>query len=186
MNESNPSRREFLLATGAGAALWLGGDPESWGEAGRAAPKAETGRQVAYQVFSPEEAEDVDAISAQIVPGDSQLPGASEARAVVFIDRALATFQANRKDAFLEGLADLNRRAGGRFARLSDERQRAILREIDGDSFFGMVYFGVLTGTFAHPNWGGNHEEAGWRILGFESRRSWQPPFGEYDAEVSR
>ncbi len=31
-----------------------------------------------------------------------------------------------------------------------------------------------------------NFEGAGYKILGFEPRFVWQPPFGDYDAEVNR
>ena len=42
----------------------------------------------------------------------------------------------------------------------------------------------TLCGMFALPSWGGNRDEAGWKLLGFEDRHAWQPPFGFYDAEA--
>jgi gluconate 2-dehydrogenase gamma chain len=137
---------------------------------------------VQFQALTPEQAEDLDAVAAQIIPTDD-LPGAREARAVVFIDRALATFQSEEKPAMLEGLADLNRRARGRFSGVSETRQRELLQEIEDGEFFAQVRLGVVVGTFAHPSWGGNVDGAGWRILGFEPRYFWRPPFGAYDAE---
>ena len=50
-------------------------------------------------------------------------------------------------------------------------------------SNFWIVPLGVLIGMFAHPDHGGNYDGAGWKLLGFEPRYVWQPPFGEYDAE---
>lgn len=182
MNDYNPSRREFMAATGALAAVWMGTDPAAFAAALRDARDAARGGLVQFQALTPEQAEDLDAIAAQIIPTDD-LPGAREAGAVVFIDRALATFQSGQKSAMLEGLADLNRRAGGRFSAVSENRQRELLQEIEDTPFFRQVRFGVVTGTFAHPSWGGNADGAGWRILGFEPRYLWRPPFGAYDAE---
>jgi hypothetical protein len=33
------------------------------------------------------------------------------------------------------------------------------------------------------PKYGGNHDKAGWKLLGFEDRHVWQPPFGYYDKD---
>ena len=140
-------------------------------------------------MLTAEQAADLDAIAAQIIPSDDDLPGALEARSVVFIDRALGTFMANQKDLLLEGLDDLNSTvserwpADARFAALTEEQQHELLTEIEDEPFFRAVRFGVLTGMFAHPDWGGNYEGAGWKLLGFEPRYVWRPPFGYYDAE---
>ena len=192
MTDSTTSRREFLAATGALAAGWLGTDPRAFMQAMAAARTVEQGEPVRYDVLTLDQAADLEAITAQIIPTDDDLPGAKEARAVVFIDRALATFQAGQKESLIEGLDDLNGRAAvrwpgaGRFAELSPSRQHELLVEIEKTPFFQQVRFGTLVGTFAHPQWGGNYEGAGYKILGFEPRFVWQPPFGEYDAEVNR
>jgi hypothetical protein len=44
-----------------------------------------------------------------------------------------------------------------------------------------MIRFLTIAGTFANPSWGGNRDKIGWRLLGFEDRFVWQPPFGDYD-----
>ncbi len=189
MTEPYASRREFLAATGTMAGLWLGTDPDAFFSALEASRAASRGEQVVYEVLTAAQAADLDAIAAQIIPSDDDLPGAREARAVVFIDRALSGFMAGQKDFLLEGLDDLNGTvterwpASGRFAGLTEEQQHGLLTEIEDEPFFGAVRFGVLTGMFAHPDWGGNYEGAGWKLLGFEPRFAWQPPFGEYDAE---
>ncbi len=189
MTDSTTSRREFLAASGALAAGWLGTDPHAFMQAMAAARAAEQGEPVRYDVLTTDQAADIEAIAAQIIPTDDDLPGAKEARAVVFIDRALATFQAGQKDALLDGLGDLNQKVAqrwpgtARIAELSSDRQLEILREIQDTPFFGQVRIGVITGTFAHPQWGGNYEGAGWKIIGFEPRFVWRPPFGAYDAE---
>ncbi|MFQ5704604.1 MAG: gluconate 2-dehydrogenase subunit 3 family protein [Gemmatimonadales bacterium] len=189
MADLTASRREFLAAGGAIAAGWLGTDPHAFIQAVAAARAAERGNPVTYDVLTPAQAADLEAIAQQIVPSDDQLPGAREAHAVVFIDRALGSFQASQKDALLEGLVDLNTKVAqrwpgtARFAQLSSDRQHALLEEIEDTPFFAQVRRGVITGTFAHPQWGGNYEGAGWKILGFEPRFVWRPPFGAYDAE---
>ena len=171
-----------MAASGALVTAWMGTDPAAFAAALRDARDAARDGQVQFQALTAEQAEDLDAIAAQLIPTDD-LPGAREAKAVVFIDRALATFQSEQKSGMLEGLADLNRRAGGRFSAVSENRQRDLLREIEDTPFFEQVRTAVITGTFAHPAWGGNADGAGWQILGFEPRFLWRPPFGAYDAE---
>ena len=39
----------------------------------------------------------------------------------------------------------------------------------------------TMTGMFAHPEHGGNFGKIGWRLIGYEDRYSWAPPFGYYD-----
>ena len=189
MNVPSSTRREFLASTGGLAAGWLGVDPEAFLRALEAQRAAARGEQVAYEVLTAEQAADLDAIAAQIIPSDDELPGAREARVIVFIDRALGDYMAGQAEAVFDGLDELNRRVSERwgterFSLLSDARQLELLQEIEDGAFFQQVRTGVLTGLFAHPDYGGNHEGAGWRLLGFEPRYVWRPPFGEYDAEV--
>lgn len=190
MTRVDPSRREFLAVSGAAAAVWLGTDPAAFRRALAAARAAVAGQAIRYDVLSDEQAADLDAIASQIIPTDDELPGAHEARVVVFIDRALGSFAAGQHTPVFEGLDDLNRRAGerwpgaGRFATLTPERRQELLREIAETPFFGRVRFAVIVGMFAHPSWGGNYDGAGWRVLDFEPRFVWSPPFGAYDAEA--
>lgn len=191
---TGPTRREFLASTGAlaaggaFAADWLGTDPEALFRALETRRAAARGEQVPFKLLSAEQAADFDAIAAQILPSDGDLPGAREARVTVFIDRALGDYMTGEAEAILGGLDDLNRRVAARwgrerFSQLSDERQIELLREIENGAFFQQVRVAVLVGMFAHPDHGGNGNEAGWRLLGFEPRYVWRPPFGEYDAE---
>ena len=182
-------RREFLAATGAFAAGWLGTDRKALFTALEAQRAAARGDQVPWEVLTAEQAADLDAIAAQIIPSDGDSPGAREARVVTFIDRALGDYMAAEAEALLDGLEDLNRRVaaregGARFSELSDERQIELLEEIQDGAFFQQVRVAVLVGMFAHPDHGGNYDQAGWKLLGFEPRYVWRPPFGDYDAEV--
>ena len=182
------TRREFLASTGAFAAGWLGTDREALFRALASQRAAARGEQVPYEVLTAEQATDLDAIAAQIIPSDEGLPGAREARVIVFIDRALGGYMSGQAEALLDDLGDLNRRVAERwgterFSQLSDERQIELLQEIENGAFFLQVREAVLIGMFAHPDYGGNDDGVGWRLLGFEPRYVWRPPFGEYDAE---
>jgi gluconate 2-dehydrogenase gamma chain len=182
------SRRAFLAASGSAfASAWLAADPDQLRASLAHAARA-IGRPDAWEFFTPEQAADVDAIVAQIIPSDD-LPGAREAGAVYFFDHALATWAGDQREAFSRGLDDLNRQTHGRsrgarrFAALSSEQQIELLHAVEHMPFFQMIRFATIAGTFANPSWGGNRDKAGWRILGFEDRFVWQPPFGDYDAD---
>ena len=105
MNERNGTRRSFLFALGGlSTSAWLAA---SWNEIAAAADHAmhvATTAPATFGFFNPGDAADVDAITAQILPSGPS-PGAREAHAVYFIDRALATFFADRAPAFRSGLA---------------------------------------------------------------------------------
>jgi gluconate 2-dehydrogenase gamma chain len=184
-------RRAFLGASCAAlASAWLAADPATLrASLAHAARDRERAARDAFQVFTPAQAGDVDAMAAQIIPTDD-LPGAREAGAVYFIDHSLATWAAEQRQPFTRGLADLNREVRRRwpeverFASLSSERQVELLSAVESTPFFQMVRFLTIAGTFANASWGGNRDKAGWRILGFEDRFMWEPPFGDYDAEA--
>jgi hypothetical protein len=189
-------RRGFLTAAGAGlGAAFLRARPE---HLQASLTRAEEARLAVargappppLEVFTPEQAADIEAIAAQIVPTDD-LPGAREARVVAFIDHSLATWASDRRQAMVDGLAAFNtaaaRRYSGvqRFAQLTNDQQLEFLRASDQGPFFQEVRGAVLVGLFSHPANGGNFEKAGYRILGFDDRYIWQPPFGWYDDKAN-
>ena len=191
MEPSPTSRREFVSLSGTVAAMILGVRPETLRRAFEAMDAAREGQELQFEHFTPERAADLEAIAAQIIPTDD-LPGAREARVVVFMDRTFGDLPQPARDDLWAGLDALNRqateRAGTavRFAQLSDEDQHALLVEIEAQPFFQQVRANTIIGMFAHPKWGGNYDGAGWQVLGFEPRFVWSPPFGAYDAEVHR
>jgi gluconate 2-dehydrogenase gamma chain len=85
--------------------------------------------------FNDHEARTVDALSARIIPGDAGDPGAREAGAVVYIDRALAGAYDDLQPLYQSGVRELDQlsreRHGEPFAALSESAQDAVLREID-------------------------------------------------------
>ena len=42
----------------------------------------------------------------------------------------------------------------------------------------------TIAGMFSNPEYGGNRDKIGWKLLGFEDRFSWAAPFGWYDRDV--
>ena len=66
------------------------------------------------------------------------------------------------------------------------ERQDELLRAIERTPFFGDMRFATVVGMFSNPSYGGNHDQAGWKLLRFQAHGIYQPPFGYYDAEARK
>ena len=182
------SRRTFLLASSNALAwAWLAAEPgaihTSLLHAARARASAPAGE---WQFFTPDQAADVGAMMERIIPTDD-LPGAREAGAIYFFDHALVTWAVDQQEPLRRGLAELNRAVRARwptaasFTALTTEQQIELLHVVDQTPFFQLIRFATVAGTFANPSWGGNRDKVGWRILGFEDRFVWEPPFGAYD-----
>jgi len=81
------------------------------------------------------EARTVDALAGRIVPGDERDPGAREAGAVVYIDRALAGAYDHLQPLYQSGVRELDQLSrelhGASFKDLSGDLQDAVLTEID-------------------------------------------------------
>jgi gluconate 2-dehydrogenase gamma chain len=143
-----------------------------------------------FVFLTAEEAADIDAIAAQVLPSGAT-PGAREAHAVYFIDRALATFFAERAAAFRAGLADFQESfrkaspASGSFAAAQPADQLAFLKTVDRTPFFESTRILTIIGTLAATKYGGNHEGLGWQMMGFEDQHIFEPPFGDYDRDYS-
>ena len=188
MNNKNRSRREFLSSTGklAGGG-WLALNAPLLLAAAQAAEEQMAAGE-AWVSLTIEEATVLSAVVDQVIPPDD-LPGAAEAGVVYFIDQALGGFKSDSRELFRTGVLELEKLAQTRFpgvegfAVLSFEQQTRILETIDTTPFFNQVIFLTHCGMFANPSWGGNRDQAGWKLLGFDSRHAWQPPFGYYDAD---
>jgi len=189
MNNNKNNRRAFLAqAGGMVGSGWLAVNAPLLLAAGQAAEEQRSAGS-GWINMTPQQASSFAAVADQIIPPDD-LPGASAAGVVYFIDQALDGFAAGQGELLKEGLADLERRAldafpeSGGFANLAWEQQTAILVAIDTTPFFNQMIFLTHCGMFAMPSWGGNKDLAGWNLIGFDSRHAWQPPFGFYDAQV--
>src|SRR5712692_4217389 len=114
MNELN--RRNFLLRAGTGlSAAWVSANwPALLSAATHAHEAAKAARPPKFEFFTPEEAGEIVAITARIIPTDV-MPGAREAGVVHFIDRALITFAADDQKTYRQGLPELQARASEMF-----------------------------------------------------------------------
>ena len=127
--------------------------------------------------LTPAEAETLRAIIARIVPADENGPGALEARADRFIDRALAGALKNQRSAYSDGLASVEAYArsvkGGAFSKLSQDDQDAVLTAIQTSSvqFFDLIRAHTIQGTFSDPVYGGNENFIGWDLIGYPGAR---------------
>ncbi len=186
MKKRGPSRRGFLAGS---VSAWLAA---SWPGIVAAQEHvhrlARSGAAGKFEFFSPEQAAEVEAVAAQIIPSDDS-PGAREARIIHFIDRALHTFDRDKQPVYTEGLRDLQAKTAAmfpgvaRFSALTSEQQIELLKSIEKTPFFGMVRTHTIVGFFANPEYGGNYEKTGWRLIGFDDAFHFQPPFGYYDRE---
>ena len=182
------TRRGFLAESGrAATAGWLALEIP-WLAALASCRRDDGSTADGFVALTPAEARAMRAFAAQIIPSDTSLPGADEAGAVHFIDRAFGKpFFADVVPVVRAGLADLDARAhtlGERdFASLSPGRQVAIMRQVEGTPFFAAARMLVVIGTFADSAYGGNRQGAGWTIVGLEHRPTYASPFGWYDAQ---
>jgi gluconate 2-dehydrogenase gamma chain len=182
------SRREWLKRVGAAAAV----PPRILlplispsGAAGSAIPQTSSpGPTDTLETLTVQESETLSAIAARLIPTDSNGPGATEARAAQYIDRALGGALASFRDSYRDGLAALDRYAqstrGNSFARLSAANQDALLGEVERNAvsgfpqaagFFNLVLAHTIQGTFCDPHYGGNANFAGWDLIGYPGVR---------------
>lgn len=177
-------RRFFVKGVAGSAALvWLQGlgplrRPLEW------SPVAADG----YRVLSESRAATLEAMAAQIIPTDDT-PGAREARVVTFIDNGLTGFAADQRPLFERGLAAFEAEVRSRFpdaagfAALEGATQVELMIGLEqrDPEFFESVRVATIAGMFADPRYGGNYEKTGWKLIGFDDRFGWAPPFGDYD-----
>jgi hypothetical protein len=189
MTTPKKSRRSFLKSGGTVfGASWVAINMPLILSAGEL---AEVNQQAgaAYENLSPGEAVELGAWVNQIIPPDDT-PGAAEIGVVYFIDAALGGFMSNAAPTLRQGLEEFQQKIKlsfpqiNRFSELSFAQQTEMLKSVEDTPLFGMLHFMTLCGMFCLPSYGGNREDAGWNLLGFDHRHAWQPPFGYYDAAV--
>jgi gluconate 2-dehydrogenase subunit 3-like protein len=206
------SRRDLLKAAGA-AAVASAAAPESI--AAKARTPADDARadqpapaRVPLEALTADEAELLTAIVARLIPSDANGPGAVEAGAVTYIDRALAGPLASSREAYRRGLAALERYAissrGGPFRSLPDADQDSLLIDVETGSatgsgagfegssavFFAMLRAHAWQGTFCDPYYGGNRGYVGWDLIGYPGVRTAVTPddqrLGQVPARLRR
>ena len=132
------------------------------------------------------EADLLEAIVARLIPTDANGPGATEARAAHYIDRALGGALASSRQDYTAGFAALDRYArssrGKPFTELSATDQDSVLIDVEtgaatgftGSSaaFFALVLNHTHQGTFGDPYYGGNANFIGWDLIGYPGVRT--------------
>jgi hypothetical protein len=107
---------------------------------------------------------------------------------VNFIDRALVTFERDRQADYERGIHDLALRSNrafpsvSMFSELTYDQQIRVLTDMEDTPFFNLVRTHTVTGFFASPVHGGNHDKIGWELVGYDDALEHEPPFGYYDA----
>ena len=132
------------------------------------------------------EADLLEAIVARLIPTDANGPGATEARAAHYIDRALGGALASSRQTYTSGLAALDRYSrssrGKPFTELSATDQDAVLVDVESGAatgfperssvFFALVLAHTHQGTFGDPYYGGNANFIGWDLIGYPGIRT--------------
>jgi gluconate 2-dehydrogenase gamma chain len=200
------SRRNFLTrAGGAVSAVWLSAHwPAILAAAEHAHQAAKSAVPAKFQFFSPEQAVEIDAITARIIPSD-ETPGAREAGVVYFIDHALTTFAIDDQKSYREGLPAVQSRvhelfpAVEKFSAASPDQQDQLLHTFDEKSeygrrfrlnstakpFFETIRVHTIVGFLIDPDSGGNRDGVGWKVIGRDREHMFQPPFGYYDKDYA-
>jgi gluconate 2-dehydrogenase gamma chain len=184
------SRRAFIIGSALGmSSSWLSANWLTLVD-GRADLRFDTGNPgPEFLFFSKEQAIEVEAVTAQIIPSDGT-PGASEANCVRFIDRALASFLADNKQVYEHGIEELQTKteelfpSAKTFSSLNADQQIRVLESIENTHFFTTIRNHTVIAMFANPIHGGNQDQVGWKLIGFDNKLDFRPPFGYYDAIV--
>jgi gluconate 2-dehydrogenase gamma chain len=156
-------------------------------------PTTNNSPKESFKVLTGIEARTLEAIADRIFP-QTDTPGAVEAGAVNYIDVALAGDYAQLASLYRKGLRAVNRHARVKFRQkffaLSGDEKDAILSEFESGliagfkqaaEFFEMVRYHVLEGLFCEPQYGGNKDMIGWRLVGFPGQQS-----GYSDAYINK
>jgi gluconate 2-dehydrogenase gamma chain len=179
------SRRDLFRTIGAAGAAAAVGTPLAPGAAVAQPHPAAAPQPEALETLTASEADTLEAICARLIPSDENGPGAAEARAAHYIDRALTGPLHASRDAYAAGLAAIDVYAqaskGALFAKLSPRDQDAVLTDMEKNvatgfwpnaaTFFNLVRAHTIQGTFCDPYYGGNANFVGWDLVGYPGLR---------------
>jgi gluconate 2-dehydrogenase gamma chain len=184
---TDPSRRDLFRQAGAvGAAAAMTGSQFSAEAVAQPQVTAIPPPQLeALESLTALEADTLQAVVARLIPADENGPGAAEAGAAHYIDRALGGPLRGSRDAYAAGLAALDAYAlsakGATFVKLSADQQDAILTDLeknaasgfspDAATFFNLVRTHTIQGTFCDPYYGGNANFIGWDLISYPGIR---------------
>ena len=183
------TRRMFLQGSGTltGSIMMRAGIPAFIAVSQAACTAKE--EAATFENITNAEAREIIAIAARILP-TTDTPGATEAGAVYFFDKAFGTFFADLAGpargmlaGFQSGVASAY--AGAEiFSDLDVVDQDAYLKSVEKTPFFQGARFMTLAGVFGMSMYGGNRDDIGWKLVGMDGPpHAWLPPFGYYDTE---
>lgn len=209
MSKHDKARRKFLVgaAVGAGALASGGVVPQALAKgregnahehhktdgAGDAAGSAHMGIDGHGAFFNDEDAATIAAFAERLMPGAPNMPGATDANVINYIDLALSGAYADMQDFYRRGLAQLDAYCRSTykqsFTQLDAAKQDEVITALEGgkatafayptaQAFFATLRTHTMEGMFADPVYGGNRDFAGWRLVGFPGA---QPVFTEAD-----
>ena len=183
------SRRAFLQGSGTfvGSTLLRAGMPAVAAMTQAACSARDEG--AAFETITDAEAREIIAVAARILP-TTDTPGATEAGAVYFFDKALGSFFADTLEfgrmqlaAFQSGIAAAYPSAE-RFSDLDEADQDAYLKTQEQSPFFQGARLLTIFGVFSMSSYGGNKNNIGWKLVGMDGPpHAWSYPFGYYDTE---
>lgn len=204
MKNLQEDRRNFLLqVSGVAGVAWMNAQwPAIVAAAEHAHQAASAKTPGKLEVLTQEQARQVEAVAAQIIPTDDT-PGAREAGVVYFIDRALKTFASGAMPVYEKGIVRVNEWTAASyhgvksFADATAEQQEAILQKLveeesgaggyewpgtgNTSQFFETIRLHTIWGFLADPSAGGNRDYAGWKAVGRDPEFTFSAPFGYYD-----
>jgi gluconate 2-dehydrogenase gamma chain len=179
------SRRELLKRAGAVSAAAVVPSSSHQPFENLLAGAQTAARPQPFEHLTAMESDVLEAIVARLIPTDATGPGAKEARAAHYIDRALGGALASSRSAYAAGLAAVDRIAqtsrGKAFKDLAPEEQDAILTDVEAGNvpafagagaFFALVRAHTIQGTFSDPYYGGNAGFVGWDLIGYPGVRT--------------
>ena len=163
--------------------------------------------KVPLRFFTAQEARVIVAACERIFPANESGPGATQAGAMVYIDRQLAGpygtdkyrytqapfvesspghgFQGreNPQQIYRTGIAQL----GADFAELGGAQQDERLMAIEKSYFFQLLRQHTIEGMFCDPMHGGNVDMIGWQLIGYPGpRMSFREQIGKYNGVAYR
>ena len=144
-------------------------------------------RGAPLQALTRRQAQLVESIAGRIFP-TTDTPGAVEAGALYYIDRALAGVYQSLLPRYRRGLSGIEKRAkakfGASFLKLGEAQRDDLLSELEAGQvkeiprsaeFFEILRSHVLEGVFGEPRHGGNRNMIGWRLVGFPGQQYGYP-----------
>jgi gluconate 2-dehydrogenase gamma chain len=183
-DDDSISRRDLLKRAGAVAFVPVGALVSRAAAVARPFQGPGAVAREPLETLTAAEADTLEAVCARLIPTDTNGPGAVEARAAHYIDRALGGALKSSRPAYASGLAALdafaNSSRGARFAALAPADQDRVLQDVaagaapglPNGTFFNLVRTHTIEGTFGDPYYGGNAGFVGWDLIGYPGVRT--------------